>query len=146
MTDRISDRDLYSKLYNHNAYSNHPLDIDSLGAGGSKNHLVFFNTQNQLSYLMTNRELFDLLDTIGTYEYKTNQQRKTPVKVWADEYERIRDKVDYKNNITTGGIINNKSFTYDLKKSGMKPTIKNPIGVMEIKNCPTLADKWKSGE
>lgn len=136
MTDRISDRDLYSKLYSHNAYSNHPLDIDSLGAGGSKKHLVFFNTQNQLGYLMTNRELFDLLDTIGTYEYKTNQQRKTPLKIWDDEYERIRDKVDYKDGkvIKTSGDKINYSFTYDLKKSGMKPTIKNPVGVMEIKN------------
>src|SRR3972149_635635 len=95
MSDRISDRDLYSKLYNHNAYTNHPLDFDSLGAGGSKKHLVFFNTQNQLGHLMTNRELFDLLSTIGTYEYKTGQQRKNPIKIWQNEYERIRDKSDY---------------------------------------------------
>lgn len=117
MSDRITDQKLYMKLYNHNAWSDQPLDIDSLGAGGSRNHLVFFNTQNYLGPLMTNSQLWDLLGAIGTYEYQTKRQRKTPVKVWLNEYERIQkkgEKIDY-------------GFTYKLQKT-IKPTIKHPIG------------------
>lgn len=118
MSDRISETKLYMKLYNHNAYTNHPLDIDSLGAGGGMGeHLVFFGTQNQLGPLMTKSQLWDLLGAIGTYEYQTGRQRKTPIKVWDDEYKRI-DK----------GGKRDYSFTYDLAKKGLKANIQNPIG------------------
>ncbi len=135
MSDRISDRDLYTKLYNHNAYSKHPLDIDSLGAGGGMgSHLIFFGTQTTLGNLMTNRELWDLLSSIMTYEYQTTPQRSVPVKVWHDEWDRIRDRQTVKDmtvTTTKGGKLN-ASFTYDLiRKEGMKTTIKSPIGVWE---------------
>lgn len=121
MSDRITEKQLYMKLYNHNAYTKHPLDIDSLGAsGGMGDHLIFFNTQNQLGPLMTKSQLWDLLGAIGTYEYQTGKQRKTPIKVWDDEYSRL-DK----------GGKRDYSFTYNLAKNGLKPTIKKPVGVME---------------
>ncbi len=130
MTDRISDRDLYEELFSFNAWYNDPLDIDSLGAGGNKNHLIFFNTQNQLGVLMTNRELFDLIRSISDYLYKTGKQRKKPIKLWHDEYERIKTNVIKVDNLKykriPGGKLNH-SFTYDLRKK-LKPSIIDPIG------------------
>lgn len=76
MSERISDSRLYSKLMNHNAWTNGTLlDINSLGAGGSKNHLILANTQTKLGNLMTNSELWDLIDSIGTYESNNGLQK-----------------------------------------------------------------------
>lgn len=119
MSDRITEKMLYMKLYNHNAYSKHPLDIDSLGAGGGMGeHLIFFGTQNKLGPLMTKSQLWDLIDAIGTYEYQTGQQKENPSQIWQEEYERIDN----------GGKLN-RSFTYDLAKAGYPTTIQNPVGV-----------------
>lgn len=121
LSDRISETKLYMKLYNHNAWTKHPLDIDSLGAGGGMGeHLIFFGTQNQLGTLMTKSQLWDLISAIGTYEYKTGQQTENKNKAWDEEYKRL-DK---------GGKLN-ASFTYDLAKKGLKPTINDPVGVIE---------------
>ncbi len=118
MSDRITEKMLYMKLYNHNAYTKHPLDIDSLGAGGGMgDHLVFFGTQNKLGPLMTKSQLWDLIGGIGDYEYQTGRQRTHPIHIWQDEYKRIDKggKIDY-------------GFSYNLAKSGIKANIKNAIG------------------
>lgn len=108
MSDRITDKDLVMKLLNHNAWTNGTiLDLDSLGAGGSRLHLIHFNTQKYLGHLMTNRELWDLISSIGNYEYSNGLQRKTPIKVFQDEYDRLAN----------GGKLNH-SFMYDLRPSG----------------------------
>jgi len=101
----ITEKMLYMKLYNHNAWTNGTLlDIDSLGASGDMgDHLILFNTQEYLCSLSTKSELWDFLGAIGTYEYKNGLQRKTPIKIFLDEYKRI-DK---------GGKID-ASFMYDL--------------------------------
>ena len=107
MTDRITDKDLVMRLLNHNAWTNGTiLDVDSLGAGGSKQHLIHFNTQKYLGYLMSNRELYDLIKSIGEHE-DSSLQRKTPNRVFYDEYERL----------SKGGKLNH-SFMYDLRPSG----------------------------
>jgi len=118
MPERITEKMLYMKLYNHNAYTNHPLDIDSLGAGGGMgDHLIFLGTQNKLGPLMTKSQLWDLIGGIGDYEYQTTRQRKNPIKIWDDEYKRIDQ----------GGKIDS-GFIYDLVKKGIKSNIKNPVG------------------
>lgn len=99
MAERITDSRLYQKLMNHNAWTNGTLlDIDSLGAGGSKHHLIFANTQTKLGNLMSNSELWDLIDSIGNYEFTNGlQQKDEPNKKFMDEYERLvkGGKYDY---------------------------------------------------
>lgn len=85
----MKDRILYGKLYWHNAFTNYPLDIDSLGAGGSKKHLVFAGTQHKLGNLMTPSELWDLIDSIGNYEYMAGSQRSEAIPMWEEECKRI---------------------------------------------------------
>lgn len=89
--ERISDIRLYRKLMNHNAWTNGTiLDVNSLGAGGSRNHLIIANTQIQLSSLMTNSELWDLIGSIGTYENENGLQRENePLKQFMQEHKRL---------------------------------------------------------
>lgn len=88
--ERISDNRLYLKLMNHNAWTNGTLlDINSLGAGGSNNHLILANTQTKLGDLMPNSKLWDLIDSIGVYEYNNGLQRQEPIKEIMDEYSRL---------------------------------------------------------
>jgi hypothetical protein len=80
------------KLLNHNAWTNGTfLDIDSLGAGGSRYHLVIANTQKQLGHLMTNSQLWDLIDSIGNYEYANGLQRDDEIPELMEEYKRLAD-------------------------------------------------------
>ena len=105
MTDRYTDLDLMLKVLNHNTWSNNTLlDLDSLGAGGSKEHLILFNTQIKLTDLNTKSELFRAISGISEYSYHNGDQRKTPIKIFNDEYQRL----------VNGGKIN-KSFFYDLR-------------------------------
>jgi len=89
--ERISDSRLYCKLLNHNAWTNGTiLDINSLGAGGSRNHLILANTQTKLGDLMTNSQLWDLIQSIGTFENSNGLQRENePLKKFIDEYTRL---------------------------------------------------------
>ena len=88
--ERISDSRLYLKLMNHNAWTNGTfLDIDSLGAGGSNNHLIIANTQTKIGDLMPNSKLWDLIDSVGVYESANGLQRKEPIKEIMDEYKRL---------------------------------------------------------
>lgn len=105
------------KLLNHNAWTNGPLlNIDSLGAGGSKEHLILFNTQQKLGHLMSNSELWDLIDSIGNYEHASGLQRNDdPIKIFEDEHLRI-DK---------GGKVD-KTFLYNLtqKQNGFGKVVR----------------------
>lgn len=114
---RTTDRDLYWKLYNHNAFTKYPLDVDGLGAGGSKKHLIFLGTQNKLGHLMTNSELWDLINSIGDFEYQTKQQLETPLIVWYNESHRL-DNLKEKIN-------------YQFADTQARATIKSPIGERE---------------
>lgn len=97
--------ELMYKLLNHNAYTKGSiLDLDSLGAGGSRRHLIYFNTQNYLGVLMSKTELWNLIDSIGKYDH---EYRKKPIGVFQDEYDRL----------SNGGKINH-SFMYNLRPSG----------------------------
>ncbi len=109
---RITDRQVYQKLYLHNAWTNTPLDLDSLGAGGSRHHLIFFGTQTKLGHLMTNSEIWELIDSIGTFEYETIGNRPNPIKVWFDEYKRLNDEKQKVNH----------SFCYQLKELAIVQT------------------------
>jgi len=111
---RTTDRDLYWKLYNHNAFTRYPLDIDGLGAGGSKKHLIFLGTQNKLGHLMTNSELWNLINSIGDYEYQTHQQLESSLKVWDEESHRL-DNLKAKIN-------------YQFADTQARARIKNPVG------------------
>ena len=105
MSDRITEKDLMMKLVNHNQWTEDKiLDFDSLGAGGSRLHLIVFNTQKYLGYLMTKPELWELLSSVSNFD---DTQKETPTKVFADEYERL----------ASGGKLNS-SFMYDLRPSG----------------------------
>lgn len=99
MSERISDSRLYAKLMNHNAWTNGTLlDINSLGAGGSRNHLILANTQTKIGNLMTNSQLWDLIDSIGVYEIANGLQKKDePNKEIMAEYTRLDEggKYDY---------------------------------------------------
>ncbi len=98
--ERISDRRLYMKLVNHNAWTNGTfLDIDSLGAGGGMGkHLIFANTQDKLSTLLSNSKLWDLIGSIGDYEYKNGLQRKQAIKEFSNEFERLSNNEKAKAN------------------------------------------------
>ncbi len=93
------------RLCNHNAWTEEKiLDFDSLGAGGSRRHLIIFNTQKYLGYLMSKPQLWDLLGSISNFD---QTQKKEPTKVFIDEYERL----------SNGGKVNS-SFMYSLRPSG----------------------------
>lgn len=120
MSDRITEQKLYMKLYNHNAFTKYPLDIDALGAsGGMGDHLIFLGTQNKLGPLMTKSQLWDLIGAIGDFEYQTGNQLEEPIQVWQDEYNRISE----------GGKIE-IFFASNLAKTH-RPTLKHPIGVSD---------------
>lgn len=55
---------------------------------------------------MTKSQLWDTLGAIGTYEYNNDLQRKTPIKVFLDEYYRL----DHDGSV-------NPSFLYNLTRS-----------------------------
>ena len=118
---------------NHNAWTNGTLlDIDSLGAGGSRYHLIIANTQTKLGNLMTNSELWDLIDSIGTYERANGLQRNEPIKVFQDEERRLDNGGKYNYHVM-------KDFTenMDFIEWG-RPVFVNdaqqPYQVMESKN------------
>lgn len=97
MPERINDSRLYQKLMNHNAWTNGTLlDINNLGAGGSRRHLILANTQTKLGDLMTNSQLWDLINSIGEYEFANGLQRRDkPNDAFIKEYERLRDGGKY---------------------------------------------------
>ena len=91
MSERVTDNSLYSKLINYNANTKGTLlDINSLGAGGSRNHLIIANTQDKLGNLMTNSELWDLIDSIGSFEYANNLQIENSIPEFMEEYQRLQ--------------------------------------------------------
>lgn len=106
--NRTTEKELMMKVLNHNAWTNGGLlEINSLGAGGGMGeHLIFLDTQNQLTPLLKPGDLMTVLSAIGTYDYKIGNQRKKPISIFLKEYERLRD----------GGKINH-SFFHNFKKS-----------------------------
>jgi hypothetical protein len=96
---------------NHNAWTNGTLlDIDSLGAGGSKHHLIIANTQTKLGNLMTNSELVDLIDSIGNYEQANGLQRNEPIKVFQDEERRLDNGGKYNYHVMQDFVENTLSY------------------------------------
>ncbi len=118
MSERISDSKLYQKLMNHNAWTKGTLlDVNSLGAGGSKNHLILANIQTKIGNLMTNSQLWDLIDSIGSYEYANGLTKKelkesdTACQKIQKEYQRLSE----------GGKYNYHFISDMVKDAGVRP-------------------------
>lgn len=98
-----TESELYQVLMLHNAFTkNSILDVDSLGAGGSKMHLIIYNTQRNLTHLKTNKELIEVINSIGNFESFNGQTFDQPNTIFYDEYQRLRN----------GGKVNNQFMKY----------------------------------
>ena len=92
-----TDAQVETALLNHNAFTKGMiLDLNSCGAGGSKEHLILFNTQEQISYLMTKTELVELIRSIGNMDRANYIMFDEPNPLFYDEYNRVNKggKVD----------------------------------------------------
>ena len=100
-----TEKQVEMSLLNHNAFTKGVLlDLDSLGAGGSKEHLILFNTQKQVSWLMSNTELDELIDSIGVVERANDMTFDEANPLFYDEYNRLQN----------GGKVD-ATFMYDMQ-------------------------------
>lgn len=90
-------------LLNHNAFTkNCIIDTDNLGAGGSKEKLVVFNTQKNFTELKTKAELIEVIKLLGDFERFNNQYFEEPNPIFYDEFQRLKN----------GGTVNHQFMKY----------------------------------
>ena len=100
-----TEKQLEMSLLNHNAFTKGMiLDLDSCGAGGSKEHLIVFNTQQKISNLKTKTELDELIDSIGVIDDANGLRFDEANPLFYDEYNRLKN----------GGKVD-QTFVYDMK-------------------------------
>lgn len=69
---------LENNIKSFNNWFNTEIDIDGLGAGGRKNHLIIKGTQNKLTNLLSDSELIDYIRCLSEYLSRAKLQRSEP--------------------------------------------------------------------
>ena len=92
-----TENQLQQFILNHNAFTkNCILDTDNLGAGGSKEKLVVFNTQINFTELKTKSELIEVIKLLDKFESFNNEHYEEPNPIFYNEFKRLQNggKVD----------------------------------------------------